>query len=219
MQMHKLTKPLAKNVPANRPAVRLNHLTSKPSPHNVMRIPLKKPLQSRPSKSEIEAKRENEKKLMALPQTEIFEYENGLRLSREAFVEHLSTKEQGIIIRFVNNLPMVQFFSGHTKVVNYDGDNIPLKLAWYKWGMTKRESIEMEEHEIWLMNFLYEDSWRDRLGELFKSSEPATTLSKRLEREYQLQPIFPKKTNIFTALNTVPFEDVKAVIIGQDPYH
>jgi uracil-DNA glycosylase len=31
--------------------------------------------------------------------------------------------------------------------------------------------------------------------------------------------IYPKMSNVFKALNTTSFEDVKVVIIGQDPYH
>ena len=31
--------------------------------------------------------------------------------------------------------------------------------------------------------------------------------------------IYPRGTNIFTALNSTPFEQVKVVILGQDPYH
>lgn len=31
--------------------------------------------------------------------------------------------------------------------------------------------------------------------------------------------IYPKNQDIFSALNTTPYEDVKVVIIGQDPYH
>lgn len=31
--------------------------------------------------------------------------------------------------------------------------------------------------------------------------------------------VFPKETEIFNALNTTPFNQVKVVILGQDPYH
>lgn len=41
-----------------------------------------------------------------------------------------------------------------------------------------------------------------------------------LEREWQTgKIIYPKKSDIFNALNHTPFEAVKVVIIGQDPYH
>jgi len=40
-----------------------------------------------------------------------------------------------------------------------------------------------------------------------------------LEDEYASQTIFPPANQIFNALNQVKFNDVKVVIIGQDPYH
>ena len=40
-----------------------------------------------------------------------------------------------------------------------------------------------------------------------------------VEKEYQTKTIFPSKNNIFNALNSVAPEDVKIVILGQDPYH
>ncbi|MFV0393849.1 MAG: uracil-DNA glycosylase [Coprobacillaceae bacterium] len=40
-----------------------------------------------------------------------------------------------------------------------------------------------------------------------------------IEQEYQTKTIFPPKQEIFRALNLCPFEDVKVVILGQDPYH
>lgn len=44
-------------------------------------------------------------------------------------------------------------------------------------------------------------------------------LQKFLEYEYKNYTIYPKPENIFNALNSVKFKDVKVVIIGQDPYH
>ena len=41
-----------------------------------------------------------------------------------------------------------------------------------------------------------------------------------LERQKQAQiTIFPAEENIFNALKMTPFEEVKVVILGQDPYH
>lgn len=37
--------------------------------------------------------------------------------------------------------------------------------------------------------------------------------------EYQNQICFPKETEIFAAFNHCSFENIKVVIIGQDPYH
>lgn len=40
-----------------------------------------------------------------------------------------------------------------------------------------------------------------------------------LEEEYSTHTVYPEMQNIFNALNSVKYEDVKVVIIGQDPYH
>lgn len=40
-----------------------------------------------------------------------------------------------------------------------------------------------------------------------------------LETEYEEKKIFPRKDQIFRALEATPFHSVKAVILGQDPYH
>lgn len=40
-----------------------------------------------------------------------------------------------------------------------------------------------------------------------------------VEQEYQTKTIFPPKQEIFRALNLCAYEDVKVVILGQDPYH
>ena len=40
-----------------------------------------------------------------------------------------------------------------------------------------------------------------------------------LKREYSTRVIYPDMYDIFNALRLTPYEDVKAVILGQDPYH
>lgn len=36
---------------------------------------------------------------------------------------------------------------------------------------------------------------------------------------YQQELIYPPREKVFNAIQTTPLEDVKVVIIGQDPYH
>ena len=38
-------------------------------------------------------------------------------------------------------------------------------------------------------------------------------------KAYENNTIFPDKKNIFAALKYTPYENVKVVILGQDPYH
>ena len=42
---------------------------------------------------------------------------------------------------------------------------------------------------------------------------------KILKEEYQTRDIYPDQYDIFNALYLTPYNDVKVVIIGQDPYH
>ena len=45
------------------------------------------------------------------------------------------------------------------------------------------------------------------------------TLQQKLNDEYAKYTIYPPIEKVFTALNFVKYQDVKVVIIGQDPYH
>ncbi|EKU47453.1 uracil-DNA glycosylase [Staphylococcus massiliensis] len=40
-----------------------------------------------------------------------------------------------------------------------------------------------------------------------------------LEKEYTTQTVYPDRDNIYQAFDLTPFQDLKVVILGQDPYH
>ncbi len=68
------------------------------------------------------------------------------------------------------------------------------------------------------MSIKIEDSWKEQLKEEF--SQPYfTELTDFIRGEYQTKKIFPPPKLIFNAFDSAPFEKVKVVIIGQDPYH
>jgi len=69
-----------------------------------------------------------------------------------------------------------------------------------------------------LAEYLKEVSWKNILINEF-SKQYFIELEKFIEKEYLSKKIFPQKENIFTAFNKTPFDKVKVVIIGQDPYH
>ena len=52
-----------------------------------------------------------------------------------------------------------------------------------------------------------------------KNSEYFETLWQKVKEEYASTNCFPPKNQIFRALELTPFDEVKVVIIGQDPYH
>lgn len=68
------------------------------------------------------------------------------------------------------------------------------------------------------MNYTLEKSWSEKLSSRF-TQEYKKELFTWLEQEYATKTIFPPKEKVFNALNLVPANNVKVVIIGQDPYH
>ena len=63
-----------------------------------------------------------------------------------------------------------------------------------------------------------EASWEEHLrGEIKKPY--FTELVKELNSEYENEVCYPSKERIFKAFNLCPFDKVKVVILGQDPYH
>ena len=61
-------------------------------------------------------------------------------------------------------------------------------------------------------------SWHDLMQEEFQKPY-FKNLQAFLANEYANYTIYPSEDKIFTALNLLPFDKVKVVIIGQDPYH
>lgn len=61
-------------------------------------------------------------------------------------------------------------------------------------------------------------SWHARLEKEFES-EYWLPLTEFVRGEYSSGPCFPEAKNIFRAFDATPFESVKVVILGQDPYH
>ena len=68
------------------------------------------------------------------------------------------------------------------------------------------------------MDVKIEASWKERLREEFEK-DYFTRLSGFVKEEYSSRTVFPHGSLIFNAFNLCPFNSVKAVIIGQDPYH
>ena len=62
------------------------------------------------------------------------------------------------------------------------------------------------------------NSWDSILGDEFKK-DYYLRLREFLKREYANYHVYPDMYDIFNAFKFTPYENVKAVIIGQDPYH
>lgn len=62
------------------------------------------------------------------------------------------------------------------------------------------------------------ESWKKVLSDEFEK-DYFKTLTAFVKTEYANHQIFPKGKNIFRAFDFCPFDKVKVVILGQDPYH
>ena len=68
------------------------------------------------------------------------------------------------------------------------------------------------------MSLKIEPSWREMLQ--YEFNQPYfEQLTEFVRHEYQNNTCFPPGPKIFSAFNRTAFEDVKVIIIGQDPYH
>lgn len=61
-------------------------------------------------------------------------------------------------------------------------------------------------------------SWKTVLSNEFEKPY-WQELTSFVKNEYNESACFPKGPDIFRAFDTTPFESVKVVILGQDPYH
>ena len=68
------------------------------------------------------------------------------------------------------------------------------------------------------MTVKIEESWRQRLQPEFDKPYFAD-LTNFVRQEYAAGPCYPPGSKIFNAFNSTPFDCVKVVILGQDPYH
>jgi uracil-DNA glycosylase len=62
------------------------------------------------------------------------------------------------------------------------------------------------------------NKWREVLTKQ-TTSDYYKNLQAFLNIEYETKTIYPKKSDIFNALNYTDYDDVKVVLLGQDPYH
>lgn len=68
------------------------------------------------------------------------------------------------------------------------------------------------------INPLIEESWKDALNEEFHKDYFAK-LKEFLVEERKQHAVYPPGSQIFSAFNHTPFNEVKVVLLGQDPYH
>jgi len=68
------------------------------------------------------------------------------------------------------------------------------------------------------MDVQIESSWKKRLSDEFDTPY-FKELTSFVKQEYQSTRVYPAPQNIFRSFELCPFDNVKVVILGQDPYH
>lgn len=68
------------------------------------------------------------------------------------------------------------------------------------------------------MEVKIDDSWKEQLKDEFEK-DYFVRLTEFIRNEYRTKQIFPPAKFIFNAFDHTPFDKVKVVILGQDPYH
>jgi uracil-DNA glycosylase len=68
------------------------------------------------------------------------------------------------------------------------------------------------------VNVVIEPSWQEILQSEF-DKEYFVKLAQFVKQEYSRNTCYPPGKEIFNAFNLCPFNKVKVVILGQDPYH
>jgi len=68
------------------------------------------------------------------------------------------------------------------------------------------------------MDVKIEQSWKEQLASEFEKTY-FRTLTDFVKQEYATRTIYPKGNRIFNAFDKTPFDRIKVVILGQDPYH
>lgn len=69
-----------------------------------------------------------------------------------------------------------------------------------------------------VMDVNIEETWKERLSGEFRKPY-FSVLAERVREEYSKVLVFPPGRLIFSAFEKTPYDEVKVVIVGQDPYH
>ncbi len=68
------------------------------------------------------------------------------------------------------------------------------------------------------MKKVFENDWQEILAEEFEKTY-YIQLRKFVAEQYSISTVYPPQNEVMSAFYTVPYKDMKVVILGQDPYH
>ena len=92
----------------------------------------------------------------------------------------------------------------------HDQDNICLICH----ELVKNELSNIEKN-----NVIYNWFKVKKNASIIQETKNDDSALKFIKKEYRNHIIYPKGNEIFNAFNLCPFDNLKVVIIGQDPYH
>ena len=78
--------------------------------------------------------------------------------------------------------------------------------------------LEVEKKSKLVKNVMIHDTWYHALANEF-SKDYWKSLTNTVRKLYKTKVVYPNPKNVFNAFDSTPFNQVKVVIIGQDPYH
>lgn len=69
-----------------------------------------------------------------------------------------------------------------------------------------------------MSKLIFQNDWQEVLADEFEKPY-YLNLREHLKDEYENKPVFPDMDHLWNAFHQTSFQDVKVVILGQDPYH
>jgi uracil-DNA glycosylase len=89
------------------------------------------------------------------------------------------------------------------------------------WDIYTASSVDgTGENTRKLLSSLSDSGWKNILAKYAEESDSFRKLADFLQEEQASgQEVYPPHCDVFSALNLCPLDDVKVVIVGQDPYH
>eukprot|EP01114_Cavostelium_apophysatum_P017940 TRINITY_DN5437_c0_g1_i1.p1 TRINITY_DN5437_c0_g1~~TRINITY_DN5437_c0_g1_i1.p1 ORF type:complete len:322 (-),score=52.46 TRINITY_DN5437_c0_g1_i1:43-1008(-) len=82
-----------------------------------------------------------------------------------------------------------------------------------------KQEVQKNENTTPLLDQLIDPGWKEALGEEIKKPYFAKILSFLDEQKAAGKVVYPPDRDVFNAFNFTPLDNVKVVILGQDPYH
>ena len=83
----------------------------------------------------------------------------------------------------------------------------------------RKYSTFIQKNQLDPKSIKIEDSWKEVLHEEFQKQYFSELVGFIKSEKAEGKTIYPPGPNIFQAFNTTPWDKVKVIILGQDPYH